>query len=63
MCTHNLKTRAPIWAEKSATENFNGEKDKLKSKGTDKQYVALFLLHNITHHYQALCQISESYLK
>ena len=31
-----------------------------KNKGTDKQYVSVFLLHNTTHHYQALYQISES---
>ena len=30
------------------------------NKGTDKQYVAVLLLHNTTHHYQALYQISES---
>ena len=30
------------------------------NKGTDKQYVAVLLLHNTTHHYQALNQISES---
>ena len=29
------------------------------NKGTDKQYAAVFLLHNTTHHYQAL---SEKYL-
>ena len=26
------------------------------NKGTDKQYVAVFLLHNSTHHYQAFYQ-------
>ena len=30
------------------------EKEKLTNKGTDKQYVAVLLLHNTTHHYQAL---------
>ena len=30
------------------------------NKGIDKQYVAVLLLHNTTHHYQALNQISES---
>ena len=30
------------------------------NKGTDEQYVAVFLLYNKTHHYQALHQISES---
>ena len=42
-------------------EIFIGEKEKWTNKGTDKQYVAgFFLLHNTTHHYQALYQISES---
>ena len=40
-----------------------GEKEKWTNKGTDKQYVAVLLLHNTTHHYQALYQISESLLK
>ena len=35
-------------------------KEKWTNKGTDKQYVAVLLLHNTTHHYQALYQISES---
>ena len=30
------------------------------NKGTDKQYVAVLLLNNTTHHYQALYKISES---
>ena len=43
------------------TEISIGEKEKLTNKGTDKQYVAIFfLLHNTTHHNQALYQISES---
>ena len=50
----------PIGAEKSVTEISIGEKEKWTNKGTDKQYVAVFLLHNTTHHYQALYQISES---
>ena len=33
------------------------------NKGTDKQYVAVLLLHNTTNHYQALYQISESELQ
>ena len=37
-----------------------GEKEKGINKGTDKQYVAVFLLHNTNHHLQALYQISES---
>ena len=57
----NLKTLAPIGTEKSATEIFIGEKEKIINKGTFKQYVAVFfLLHNTTHHFQALNQISES---
>ena len=33
----------------------------MNNKGTDNQYVAaVLLLHNTTHHYQALYQISES---
>ena len=40
--------------------NFHGEKEKWINKGTDKQYVAVLLLHNTTYHYQALYQISES---
>ena len=55
----NFKTLAPIGAEKSVTEISIGEKEKTY-KGTDKQYGAFFLLHNTTHHYQALYQISES---
>ena len=56
----NLKTLAPIGAEKSVTEISIGEKEKWTNKRTDKQYVAVLLLHNTTHHYQALYQISES---
>ena len=37
-----------------------GEKEKIINKGTDKQYVAVLLLHNTTNHYQALYLISES---
>ena len=51
---------APIGAEKSVTEISIGEKEKWTNKGTDTQYVAVLLLHNTTHHYQALYQISES---
>ena len=39
--------------------NFHWRERKM-NKGTDEQYVAVLLLHNTTHHYQALCQISES---
>ena len=49
-----LKTLAPIGAEKSVTEISIGEKEKWTNKVTDKQYVAVLLLHNTTHHYQAL---------
>ena len=35
-------------------EIFIGEKKKWINKGTDKQYVAVLLLHNTTNHYQAL---------
>ena len=55
-----MKTLAQIGAEKSVTEISIGEKEKWINKGTDKQYVAVLLLHNTTHHYQALYQISES---
>ena len=55
-----LKTLAPIGTEKSATEIFIGEKEKWINKETDMQYVAVFLLHNTTNHYQALYQILES---
>ena len=40
--------------------NFHWREKKWTNKGTDKQYVAVLLLHNTTHHYQALYQISES---
>ena len=39
--------------------NFNWRGRKM-NKGTDKQYVAVLLLHNTTNQYQALYQISES---
>ena len=39
--------------------NFHWRERKM-NKGTDKQYVAVLLIHNTTHHYQALYQISES---
>ena len=51
---------APIETKKSATEIFIGEKEKWINKETDMQYVAVLLLHNTTHHYQALNQMSES---
>ena len=51
-----------IFDEKKSlqTEIFIGENEKWINKGTDKQYVAVLLLHNTTNHYQALYQISES---
>ena len=55
-----FENTAPIGAEKSVTEISVGEKEKWTNKGTDKQYVAVLLLHNTTNHYQALYQISES---
>ena len=42
------------------TEISIGEKEKCTNKGTDMQYVDDLLLHNTSHHYQALYQISES---
>ena len=61
----NFRFLSQVAAEKSLTEKkCLLEKEKLTNKGTDKQYVAvfflLFLLHDTTHHYQALYQISES---
>ena len=41
-CTQNLKTLAPIGAEKSVKEIFTGEKENWTNKGTEKQYVAVF---------------------
>ena len=38
-------------------ENFIGKKEKLRNKGTDKQYVADYLLHSTTCHIQPLYQI------
>ena len=48
-----MKALVPIGAEKSVTEIYIGEK-KWTNKETDKQYVAVILLHNTTHHYQNL---------
>ena len=56
----NLKTLALIGAEKSVTENSNGEKEKWTNKGKDKQQEAESLLHNTTSHTQHLNQISKS---
>ena len=41
------------------TEISIGEKEKRTNKGTDNEYVAVLLLQNRTHGYQALYQISE----
>ena len=39
----NLKTLAPIGVEKSVTEISIGKKEKLTNKGTDLQYMAVFV--------------------
>ena len=49
-------------SRKICDRNFHG-RDRKINKGTDKQYVAAFLLHITTHHYQVLYQILESCLK
>ena len=59
-CTHNFKTLALIGAEKSVTEISIEGREKRTNKGTDKKYVAVLLLHNTNHHFQAVYQISES---
>ena len=51
-----LKTLTKIGAEKSVTEISNGSKEKWQNKGLISN-LWLFLLHNITNHYQALYQI------
>ena len=56
MCTQNLKTLAWIGAEKCVTEIAIGEKEKWTNKGTDKQYVAVLLLHNTTN-FRILTQV------
>ena len=38
-----MKTLAPIGAEKSVTEIFVGEKEKQINKGTNNQYVTVFV--------------------
>ena len=40
--------------------NFHWRERKWINKGIDTQYVAVRLLNNTTHHYQAVLQISES---
>ena len=45
---------------KNCDRIFNWEKEKCINKGTNKQYVAVILLHNTTNHYQVLYSISES---
>ena len=42
---------------------FNGKKEKWTNKGTDKQYVAEFLIHITTCHTRCLYKISKSYVK
>ena len=51
----NLKKLAQTRAEKFVTENW--EKEKWTNKGTDKRYVADYLIYNATYHYQALYRI------
>ena len=58
-CIRNLKTLALIEAEKSATENLTGEKEKWTNKGNDKHQEADSLLHNAISHTQHLYQISK----
>ena len=53
-CIQNFKTLSKKEAEKSVIENFVREKEKWTNKGTDMQYVADFLIHSTTVHYQAL---------
>ena len=50
-CIQNLKTLTQIEAEKSVTENFVREKEKVTNKGTDKQYMADSLIQSTTCHY------------
>ena len=47
-CTQNLKTLAPIGAEKSVTETFIGEKEKWTNKGTDKLLFFCYTIQLIT---------------
>ena len=47
-CIQNLKNLVLIEAEKSVTEIFIGEKEKLANKGNDKEEEADSLLHNTT---------------
>ena len=54
----NFRILTQVVAEKSLKKKFQQtdkqrEKEKLINKGTDKQYVAVLLLHNTTNHYQA----------
>ena len=55
-----IENTGSSWSREICDRIFIGEKEKLINKGTDKQYVAVLLLHNTTNHYQALYQISES---
>ena len=63
-CTQNLKTLAPIGAEKSVMEISIGEKEKWTNKETDKQYVAVFFvtqynssLSSFVPNFRALSQV------
>ena len=60
MYTKILDMMSKKGAEKSVKEILVREKE---NKGTDKQYVADSLIHSTTVHYQALYQISRSYVK
>ena len=57
MCKQNLKTLAQTGAEKSVTEDFVREKEKVTNKRTGNQYIADSHLHITTCHHQALYQI------
>ena len=59
-----MKTLAPIGTDKSATENFIGEKEKRTNKGTDMQYEAVFfgtqyisLLSSFVPNFRILTQV------
>ena len=55
-----MYTKFENTGSKRSWEICDRNKEKWTNKGTDKQYVAVLLLHSTTHHYQALYQISES---
>ena len=49
-----------VYTKFENTGSNRSREEKWINKGTDKQYVAVLLLHNTNNHYQALYQISES---